>query len=302
MKKIFMTLLGVVIVNSVIACDVCGGAGGLQGIGYLPNSNFHFVGLSYKMKTFETEHPKLFETDPTVFGKNNYQSYELWGRYSVNERLQLFGFVPYHIKQNDDDQSYSQSGLGDISLLANVLIAKNDFHKWYLGSGVKLPTGKTNIATHNVVVPNLQLGTGSTDLLFSSNYTYLKSQFGFNNELNYTVSTKNNWDYKFGNQLDATALAFLKIQKTKSMLVPQLGLKYYHAVKDLASVKFNTIETYTGMSYVTLPVAFDYYKKQVGIRLRYEVPLFGEMSEGLVVPKANIRAQFIYIIAKNEDK
>jgi hypothetical protein len=68
----------------------------MSGIGFLPNSDFHFVGLSYRARTFSTEHPKLFASEATVSGVNTFQTAELFGRYAATNRIQLMAFVPLH--------------------------------------------------------------------------------------------------------------------------------------------------------------------------------------------------------------
>jgi hypothetical protein len=300
MLKYIITGVLLVVLNSTFACDVCGGASGLQGVGFLPNSNFHFIGLSYKFNSFDTEHPKLFETDPIIFGENTYKTMELWGRYKVSDKFQVFGFVPYHSKRIKDEKIYELEGLGDISLLVNYQLLKRANFKMFLGAGLKMPTGKSNQIVQNVLVPNLQLGTGTFDGLVTTNLTYLKSEFGVNSELNYTLNTKSSSGYKFGNQIDGSILGLYKKQFKKYMLIPQVGIKYYHKSKDITSVKYNIKEVHSGQSYLNIPIGLDFYTKKVGVRLLYEIPVAGEMSEGYVNPKANAKAQVLFIINKKQ--
>ncbi len=301
MKKLWITGLALVMLNSVYACDVCGGVSGMQGIGFLPNSSFHFIGLTYRYNTFETEHPRLFEDEDRVYGNNAYSTYEIWGRYQLNDRIQLFGFAPYHQKSISDTTNYSLSGFGDLSLLASYRLVKTENLKAFIGAGVKLPTGKSNILVNrSVLIPNLQPGTGSFDGLLSSNLTYFKDKIGLNSELNYTINFPGYWGYKYGNQMDLTCLALYKKELSKSMLVGQFGLKFNQQAKDVKSTTYNIKEVYSGGYALQLPIGLDFYTKNFGTRLRYELPVFSRLAEGYVQPLSSIRAQLLFIINKKE--
>ena len=284
---------------NVFACDVCGGAGTISGLGFLPNSDYHFIGLTYRARTFSTEHPKLFASEPTVSGTNTFHTAELWGRYQVNGRIQLMAFLPIHSKNiTDTENTYDIKGVGDLSLMTNYVIIKKTNFRWFVGGGIKLPTGKSNVEVKNQLVPNLQTGTGSIDGLFTTNLTYLKGKWGMNTETNVTLTSANRIDYKYGNQADASLSLFYKYKKGKTMIVPQLGVNLAKTAKDIYSVKNDITEKFSGADVLSLPVGLDFYRGNLGLRLNYKTPLTSTISEGYVIPKVNAQAQLIYIINK----
>jgi hypothetical protein len=301
MKSILTTMLCVAGMVNVLACDVCGGAGAMSGLGFLPNSDYHFIGLTYRARTYSTEHPKLFASEATVSGTNTFHTAEVWGRYQLNSRTQLMAFLPVHIKNiTDTENTYDINGLGDASLLANYVIVKKTNLRWFVGGGVKLPTGKSNVEVNNQVVPNLQTGSGSIDGLFTTNLTYLKGNWGLNTETNITITTTNKNDYKYGNQADASIAFLHKQKKGKVMYVPQLGVNYTKTKKDVSSVKNDITEKYSGADVVSIPIGLDLYRGSLGLRLNCKIPLLSTVSEGYVIPKVNAQAQLIFIINKKE--
>ena len=286
-------------ITSVLACDVCGGGAAMSGLGFLPNSDFHFVGLTYRLRTYSTEHPKLFDSDPIVKGSNLFQTTELWSRYTVNNRVQLLGFFPLHSKQLDDEslpKAQNNFGLGDISLVTNYQIIKNDNLRWFLGAGLKLPTGESNHKIDGDIIPNMQLGTGSTDLLFTSNLTLFRKQRGLNAELNYSLNTLNKRYYRYGNTLDFSALGFAQLSRGGLMYIPQIGVNYLHIQKDQINAITQKTEFYSGVSLLSVPIGLDIYKGNFGLRTKCNIPVRGTLSEGYVIPEVNVQAQLIYII------
>ncbi|PCJ67223.1 MAG: hypothetical protein COA58_02585 [Bacteroidetes bacterium] len=299
MKQILTAMLCIVGMVNVFACDVCGGVGSMSGIGFLPNSDFHFIGLTYRTRTYTTEHPKLFASEATVTGNNTFQTAELFGRYAATDRIQLLAFLPVHSKNiTDTEKTYRISGVGDASLMANYVLVKKSNLRWLLGSGVKFPTGEYSKKVNEQLIPNLQSGTGSYDVLFTSNFTCLKNNFGLNMETNYSLTSANKFDYKYGNQLDATFTTFYKYKKGKQMFVPQISLNYAQTAKDVIDVDQNLLEKYSGASLLSLPLGLDIYRGNLVLRLNYKIPLRANLSEGYVIPKVNCQAQILYIINK----
>ncbi|MGB0850567.1 MAG: hypothetical protein ACPGTP_04925 [Bacteroidia bacterium] len=301
MKYIVTLMLSIISITKVLACDVCAGGGGMSSLGFLPNSNFHFVGLTYKLKTYDTKHPLLFESDQQIEGKNVFHTTEVFGRYIVSDKIQILAFIPFHSKTIDDtelEELQINNGLGDISLLANYQIKKSSKLKWFAGIGVKLPTGKSDNLINDDLMPNMQLGSGSTDLIVSSNMTYVKDKVGVNTELNYVYTTANKAEYKFGNQAEITSMAFYKVKKSGRLIIPQAGINYQYAAKDYIDYSRLKIEKYSGSSYFNGSLGLDFYTGKNAIRLKYNIPLSGTMTEGYITPKVNGQIQYIRLIKK----
>ncbi len=301
MKKILGLWALIISSYASLACDICGCATSIGGVGYLPSSAFHFVGLSYGYRNYAIQHPILFENDPIVTGSNTMQSIELSGRWQATKRLQLLGFVPYRINVLREDTSTATTtfnGVGDASILLNYNVLNKPNLKGFIGAGVKLPSGKSNQSFDNIVIPNMQIGTSSWDAIFMANFTYLKSKVGVNSESIFKLNSKTNWDYRFGNQLSTSVTTFYRKRVGDYLLLPQISFKLDYQAKSLSSVKYNITDDFSGMNLISLPIGFDVYRKIIGLRLKYEVPVYAQISEGLVQPKANAQCQLIYILNK----
>ena len=303
MRKILGLLALLISSYAIQACDVCGCATSIGGIGYLPSSAFHFVGLGYSYRSFNNEHPKLFESDPDVFSANLMQTIELSGRWQATKKIQILGFVPYRINQIDEEGFSDISkinGFGDLSLLVNYNLVDKPNFKGFIGGGVKMPTGKSNMQTNNEVIPNMQLGTASWDGIFMSNFTYLRNKVGLNNETIVRLNTNSKWDYKFGNQYSTLFNVFYRKRVGNLLLLPQIGLKFDHQAKSIESVKYQQVDYFSGMKMLRAPVGIDVYRKNIGLRLKYEIPLCYEIAEGLATPIGNGQVQLVYIVSKAE--
>jgi hypothetical protein len=180
MKKISLVfLLTVVLLQPTLACDVCGCSLGGNYFGILPQFNKNFVGLRWSQAKF---HSYIYggAVLPAQYSNDTYNKVELWGRYYVNEKLQVFGFIPYaYNNMNGSDQVVSAHGLGDVTLMANYLIINTGGdrtrlfkHSLMAGGGIKLPTGDFKLEDKGKIINrNFQMGTGSVDFLISAVYT-----------------------------------------------------------------------------------------------------------------------------------
>ncbi|HTE32914.1 MAG TPA: hypothetical protein VK666_21175, partial [Chryseolinea sp.] len=217
MRKILaLIMLSLAVGHQVIACDICGCALGGNYFGILPLYNKNFVGVRWSQARFHsyiapTQYLSAQQSDDT------YSKVELWGRYYITKRIQLFAFIPYaYNNMNGTDQVVYASGLGDINIIANYVIAntgenQSDFkHMLIAGGGIKLPTGKFDLTDKGKIINrNFQMGTGSVDFNLNAVYTLRYKKAGINLETGYKINTRNTHDYLFGNQYRASAQLFI---------------------------------------------------------------------------------------------
>ena len=203
MKKLFLSIVLLFILSGSFACPICGcGVGGFY-IGLLPTYKSQFIGVRYQYSHYETH----LNADPTQYSHDFYRTVELYGGITIGSKWQVLGFLPYHLNyQNTDDGIIKRNGLGDISMSTNYKIwntsglTKNNksfSHEFWLGAGVKLPTGKYNV-DYGIYVSeeldnllgnvNSQMGTGTVDFIANAMYNVQINKFGINTTVNYKIN------------------------------------------------------------------------------------------------------------------
>ena len=235
MKKLFLLGLAMIVIFESRACEICGCGVNNFYIGILPQFNHKFFGARYHFNSFNTR----LRSDPTQYSKDFYQTVELWGGWNLGKRVQVLAFIPFnHNYQNSDEGVMKMSGLGDIVALANYKIVDvNSVNRkdrvfsqqLWIGAGIKLSTGKFEIDANDPDVAsaaNMQLGSGSTDVLLNAMYNVRIDKFGINTTATYKLNTTNKDDYKFGNKFLASSFAYYPIPVSKTLISPNLGLLY----------------------------------------------------------------------------
>lgn len=304
MKKIIgLMLLASAVFTSARACDVCGCSASNQYLGILPKANLNFIGFQYQFSSYTSDHPSLFENQPNEKGKDYYNTYQLWGRYNIGSRLQVFAFLPYRYNiQHQDATTTSTSGLGDISFLANAVILKEkDGQAWQqqllAGGGIKTPTGKYSgiSATDKQGLPNMQPGTGSVDFIVNSNYTLRREAIGVNVDAAYTITLPNSESYKYGNRANAGLLGFYAIKKKDFTILPQLGVRYEYTLHDYDNYDRKWLNEQSGGYMCFGSAGIQAYYKKLGLRLTYQMPISQHYGAGYVTAKQKLDAGIFFL-------
>lgn len=301
MKRIFLSLLVLAFtIVKATACDVCGCSASNQYLGILPQFHWNFAGLQYQYSSFSSTHPSLFEGQPSEHSRDYYNTVQLWGRYNFGRRLQAFLFLPYHYNiDHTDAGNSSTTGLGDISLLVNRVMIKDNGQNtgWgqqlIAGGGIKLPTGhNAGITTPDRLgLPNLQPGTGSWDFIVNANYTLRYKKQGLNMDCAYTFTTPNKNNFKYGNRLNAGLLAYRTLKlKGQFSLLPQAGLRYEYTLHDYDNYSKKWLNEDSGGYLCYGDIGMQAYYKQIGIRINYQLPLTQCYGSGYVKTNAKTEA------------
>ena len=263
------------------ACDICGNNPNSMYVGLLPNYANHFVGLKHRFVKFETEH-----NDKQEYGQDVLHETTLWGRYNLNKKIQIYASIPYLINDRiDNHTSYVIHGLGDASVLLNyTLIDNNDslngklYHFLQTGVGVKLPTGQSDlIANGNTVIPMLQLGTGSTDILASVFYMMRMKKLGWSLDGNYKWNTTGANDYRMGNSLNANLRGFYWYQRPKHAWVPSVGLGWEHME---ANTDRGLEKELTGGNALLSSIGVQLFKGKFSIGSIFQLPIHQNINSG----------------------
>ncbi len=288
-------------VNTASACDVCGCGVGGNYFGILPQFQQNFVGLRYQHRSFISEHLTLFPGETPLKTQETFHTTELWGRYVPHPNVHLFAFVPYNYYTKDEDQIHSVvSGIGDISLMAHYIVFNTGDimeQKWkhalQIGTGIKLPTGKSNdIQEHSgLLIPSLQAGTGAFDIPFSLIYTIRKDKWGANAEANYRLNMYNKRDYKFGDRISTSVRTFYWLGKGDFTILPHLSVGYEHGFRDTDN---GADAEYTGSQSVLGGAGFDLYYKRFILNANTQIPLYQHIAQGQITGNSRFNIGIAY--------
>jgi len=304
-KTFWAALLCAGLPAQVLACDVCGCSASAQTLGILPRAAFNFIGLQWTYQQFDSDHPALFDDNRREQSTQVYHTAQLWGRYNLGSRLQMFAFLPVRSTVHVQDRVRStESGLGDASVMLNAVVLRESGwdtavqHSLIAGGGVKLPTGRYAGVrdADRQGLPNLQPGTGSVDFLVNASYTVRAGRTGLNADAAYTISLANNADYRYGNRFNAGLLLFRSLSRKRMQLLPQAGLRLEASTRDYTSWSRGWQNTTSGGTMLFAAAGVQGYRGKVGLRLLGQIPVAQRFAAGYVAagPRVDAGAFFLF--------
>ncbi|PIY12943.1 MAG: hypothetical protein COZ18_00935 [Flexibacter sp. CG_4_10_14_3_um_filter_32_15] len=286
------------------ACDLCGcGAGGYY-LGVMPQFQKNFVGVRYRNASFDSHlggnsnYSSLFET------QERFYTAEIWARFYPHPKLQLLAFLPYQWNfQDENNQTKSLRGMADASIIAQYeilntttdTIVQKFEHSFFVGGGVKLPTGKSDFNEEDalqVANANFQLGTGSTDFLLTSQYTIRYKKAGLTADISYKINTENNQNYRFGNRVSSNATLFYVKQLGKFGFMPTLGTYYEHSQKDQRE---NKTVFDTGGNLFNAVFGTQIYTGRFMFGINYHTPLKQNLANNQINSKDRLMIQTAFL-------
>lgn len=285
--KLFLLFVLATAPGLLYACSVCGGSSNSQNLGVLPQFNKHFIGIQYLSKSFLNE-----ENADHISAKrpsDHYQNVQLWGRYTISSRIQLFAFLPYaYNRSNHDGLPLTINGIGDASIIANYRLIRADDcnpvwkHSMQFGGGVKLPTGRYVPGTGSEGLPNMQPGTGSWDFITNINYSLQYKKTGLSIDGNYTINTANSNAYKFGNRLGMSILGYHTLTGKGYSVLPLAGARIETYAKDFQNFDKRWRDDLTGGRVVFATFGLQAFYKRIGFNANYSLPLAQAYSDNMV--------------------
>jgi hypothetical protein len=284
MRVLLMMVVAMVVTTNALACDVCGCSLGGHYFGILPLYGKNLVGLRWSQAKF---HSYVYPTTniPAQQSNDTYSKMELWARYYLTKRIQLFAFVPYvHNSMNGTDQVVYAQGFGDVNLMANYVLfnsgeENNDWKQTLIaGGGIKLPTGKFSLTDKGKIINrNFQMGTGSTDFNMNVVYTIRYKKAGMNIESGYKINTRNASGYLFGNQSRFSSQLFYWQKIGPVSLLPHAGAYYETAAMHRDG---DIIQVNTGGSAVLASAGLDVYVGRFTIGVNVQQPVVQRYNSG----------------------
>lgn len=274
-------------------CDVCGCSGNGGSMGFGTGLNNNFIGLRYIGQRYRSR-DGIFSNSPWI--DENFNTVQLWTQIPVGRRLIINAVMPYqfHSREFADDTEQHINGLGDATVLGfyqilkqtpDTIISIKPQHTLQLGGGVKMPTGRFEEENlEGSVNPSFQLGTGSWDYVLGANYGVSHRNWGLSAMVNYTIKTKNDKEYRFGNQFNY-ALNFYKTYYLGAnfALTPQVGMggEYFEKNKEFG---FEVHDTGGNALFGRLGVEVNY--RQYALGLSSMLPVAQDLNNGKVEVKS----------------
>ena len=268
--------------QNTLACEGGGCGIGSYQFGILPQQTKNFVGIRYQHRTDRTlsAHGSA--------SSENFTSTEIWGRFYPVKRVQVLALLPYNFNSQESEGKVKQvQGLGDALVLVNYNLLNNTDslyqnvkHNLFLGGGVKLPTGRFDRQSENMLLnPNLQPGTGSFDLVANAMYTIRYNKIGFNTNVTFRHNTANITGYRFGDKFGAGAVLFSVLKVKDVAIMPNAGLSTELAAKDH---QHGQLMAESGGHANFMNVGSELYFKSFSGGLTLQKPVSQHVSDGMV--------------------
>ncbi len=235
MKKIFTIILATFIQSyQLFGCDVCGG-GSLStnsNLGYINTLQKPFLMLSHQRINFQSTLIEDFINDKISISQLQYN----W-----IPRTNVILSASANIKSlsrsisGSSQDNFSYTALGDVQFNSNFKIYDNrdsifhlNKHLCYIGTSIKLPSGKYQIRDHNkqLIPLNQQPGNGAYGISFSTFYAYKNPNFGLNVNGKVTFFTENELNYQNGSQFTFSFGIFKPFKVNKTLIIPQFAYNH----------------------------------------------------------------------------
>ncbi len=231
MQKIIFYFLFILFITEIKAAPSCGTANCPLYINNPSLKGIFFFGLSHEYiyqnqifvgsgKAFVGAIPEHHDEVSTINQITNLSlGYSFTDYLTFNVNLPFIQREHTHIDNEEDEavpESWNFSEIGDLNLISNISLFKNEEARssLNLNTGIKLPTGITDIKNSEGEEADitLQPGSGSVDYIVGATYTQnlssvpVLSDSGFSElplilNINYRINNKGTDDYKFGNVL-----------------------------------------------------------------------------------------------------
>lgn len=295
MKKILFIIMALGLPGyEAGACDICDCGVGSNYIGILPDFSKKIAGIRYRYSSMAT-HLGFGGAQTYLTSEESYRIVELWGGWNVGKRFRIMASIPFNFDERTNlGTTGTKNGLGDISLsgfyqLVNskkILNHKLFVQSFFIGGGIKLPTGKYKDAdkeNSNEAANLFQLGTASTDFNISTMYDVRLQDIGLNINASYKINTANKYEYVYGNKLSVNTQLYYKFRINKNLvLAPNTGIQIESSAKDFER-KFKVDASGGNMLCAGFGVETRF--KRVAIGANWQTPLSQNLASGFV--KAN---------------
>lgn len=160
--------------------------------------------------------------------------YELRGRVFIGDRFYAMGMLPVvnNYRSINGKTKSDVYGVGDPMLMGNYILINSKStsdslkfrHRLTAGVGMKIPMGATDKEVDGETPDlDMQPGTGSWDLLFSTEYMLRYNNTGVNTNVVFTMNNENKDGYAYGDALASRMDLFHLFPLKAFTLMPSVG-------------------------------------------------------------------------------
>jgi hypothetical protein len=226
MKILCLSVLAGVVATPVVACDLCSIYSAMQARGEIDKGIS--LGVAEQFTHFGTLQEDGQKVPNDLSQRLDSSISQLFVGYNFTDRFGLQVNVPvvYRSFQRAGDsggiERGAESGIGDVSLVANFLACRIATRKftlaWTIHGGVKVPTGSSDrlqeevdeltapplppgAAESGIHGHDLALGSGSADGIVGTGLFVRRQRFFVTANAQYTIRTKGDFDYRYANDL-----------------------------------------------------------------------------------------------------
>lgn len=274
-----LTLALLICASQLFACDLCGYAVGLN-----PNFNQNQIGLRYRYRSFAGAHSHLAEGHAHSADLENFNTFELTGRWCLTDKWRIQAFVPYNINRSfaHDAISSEEMGLGDITALGMYQLwqradtgSNKVGHRLFAGLGLGLPTGRFRVHSIADYSPLSMPGTGAWSGLVVANYLARYKNWGMGVDVSYRYLTKNAFEYHMAARTNANLNVFYQLRKKQFSLLPFVGGYVEQAGED----QFGGVsEVNTGGLAIFANAGTEVYLGRFSLNMQAQIPLIQNLN------------------------
>jgi hypothetical protein len=226
MKVVSLSVLAGVVAAPAMACDLCSVYSAMQARGEIEKG--FTLGVAEQFSHYGTLQEEGHEVPNDLDQHLASSISQLFAGYNFTDRIgvQVNAPIIYRSFQRADDsggiERGTESGVGDVSLVANFLAYRKATKKftlaWTVHGGVKFPTGSSDRLQEEVdelTAPqpapgapesgihghDLALGSGSVDGIVGTGVFARRHRLFLSANAQYAIRTKGDFDYRYANDL-----------------------------------------------------------------------------------------------------
>ncbi|MDO8580749.1 MAG: hypothetical protein Q7S13_04650 [Candidatus Omnitrophota bacterium] len=152
---------------------------------------------------------------------------------NLGEALSVSAEIPYVIRHSIEVEDHDilgskqkSEGLGDIFLIGQYALSKQEASKFNVVAGVKFPTGGTEEknSAGTTFESELQPGSGSFDYLVGGIYKHTSGPWALTGNLAYVFKTEGDHDFEFGDLLSTSLFIDYTLNPQSDAWITTFGL------------------------------------------------------------------------------